>query len=186
MTTDKIRAAAQALHDIVMKQCGGYTSGPGFEAAELARALRAALAEPTRAERMREAGYTRRPSLREFSSDAAEPAQAAPAGDTVPVVAQVSTAVSLRPGRPPELLWFGPDIGLQPADYPVSQRDHLAAMEALRKENERLKADRSAQVAGVMRLVDEAMRYSGAAGDWMHEETYAAVEAAVRKLAGGA
>lgn len=62
MTTDKIRAAAQKLHDIVMKQCSGYTSGPGFEAAELARAMHAALAEP---------------------------AQAAPASGAVPVVAYI-------------------------------------------------------------------------------------------------
>lgn len=78
-----------------------------------------------------------------------------PSGDTaMPVVAQVSTAVSLRPGRPPELLWFGPDIGLQPADYPVSQRDHLAAMEALRHENERLKAEADYSTALMNRLSD--------------------------------
>lgn len=44
--TQSIRDAAQALHDIVMQQCGGYTCGPGFEAAEKARALRAALSAP--------------------------------------------------------------------------------------------------------------------------------------------
>lgn len=44
--TDPIRDAAQAPADIVMQQCGGYTSGPGFEAAEKARALTAALSAP--------------------------------------------------------------------------------------------------------------------------------------------
>lgn len=44
--TDKLREAAKALADIVMQQCGGYLSGPGFEAAEKARALSAALASP--------------------------------------------------------------------------------------------------------------------------------------------
>lgn len=174
MTTDKIRAAAQALlaaeHEYdeasaaYLKKPEGWRDGA----------------------RLKKSGDVLKLCRETLRAALAEPAQAAPADDAVPVVAQVSTAVSLRPGRPPELLWFGPGIGLQPADYLVSQRGHLAAMEALRRENERLKADRSAQVAGVMRLVDEAMRYSGAAGDWMHEDTYAAVEAAVRKLAGGA
>lgn len=44
--TQSIREAAQALIDIVMQHCCGYTSGPGFEAAEKARALRAALSVP--------------------------------------------------------------------------------------------------------------------------------------------
>lgn len=37
-------ALAAELVDIVLRQCGGFLSGPGFEAAEKARALRAALA----------------------------------------------------------------------------------------------------------------------------------------------
>lgn len=41
--TSNLRDAAKALADIVMRQCSGYTSGPGFEAAEKARALIATL-----------------------------------------------------------------------------------------------------------------------------------------------
>jgi hypothetical protein len=35
----KLLDAAQDLVDIVMQQCSGYTSGPGFEAAQRAREL---------------------------------------------------------------------------------------------------------------------------------------------------
>ena len=37
--------AARALADIVLDQCSGFLSGPGFDAAQKARALRAAIAE---------------------------------------------------------------------------------------------------------------------------------------------
>jgi hypothetical protein len=57
-----------------------------------------------------------------------------PAGDAgMPAVAQVSTADRLGAARPPELLWFGPDIGLQPADYLVSKYEAQSAIAAVRE-----------------------------------------------------
>ena len=46
-----------------------WTNNPPVNAAIAALRERLARQEPTRAEKMREAGYTRRPSLREFPSD---------------------------------------------------------------------------------------------------------------------
>lgn len=40
---------ASDLIEAVLQQCGGYLSGPGFEAAQMARALKAALASPVAA-----------------------------------------------------------------------------------------------------------------------------------------
>jgi hypothetical protein len=40
--------AVRALVDIVLRQCGGYLSGPAFEAAELARAVQRSLAQAER------------------------------------------------------------------------------------------------------------------------------------------
>lgn len=37
--------AARDLADIVLDQCSGFLSGPGFDAAQKARALRTAIAE---------------------------------------------------------------------------------------------------------------------------------------------
>lgn len=45
MADDKMREAAESLVKIVLDQCFGYTNGPGYEAAQAARVLKAALAE---------------------------------------------------------------------------------------------------------------------------------------------
>lgn len=113
------------------------------------------------------------------------------AGDAVPVVAYIEHH---KGGD--NLVWDHPGGKCSSL---VRQFDHLAAMKALRKEDERLKADRSAQVAEVMRLVERACisaRSSGVAavigGDCVKESFQeeaadkVAVEAAVRKLAGEA
>lgn len=44
-----VTAAAEPLITVVMQQCGGYLSGPAFDAAEQARALRAQLEQATAA-----------------------------------------------------------------------------------------------------------------------------------------
>jgi len=46
LITPEALQAAQELIDIVLQQCGGFLSGPGFDAAQKARALKAALAAP--------------------------------------------------------------------------------------------------------------------------------------------
>lgn len=198
--TTKIRAAAQALHDIVMKQCGGYLNGPGFEAAEMARDMRAALAEP---------------------------AQPAPAADAVPVVAWMTpeeSAFSHQEGahgrgtactvalirqsdhlaameamrqenerlrRALETVRQYPDFdagGPLPAmiDAALSGAPETPAEELMTHLDASLKADRSAQVADVMRLVDEHSQATQ-----MHYVTERvmlreAIEASARKLAGEA
>lgn len=254
MTTDKIRAAAQALLDAV-----DQTQDP-LVCAKRLREMRAALAEPTRSERMREAGITHRPSYRTLPSDdmdgtSTEPAQAAqepepvtkewitrmaaledaagpastigagkhlaaPAGEAVPVV-----AYEFEHTKGHRTLHDAAEVGFAYRDTAkavhalVKRSDHLAAMEALRQENERLKdtavakedainysriltllgmeeegdpvaeverlmADRSAQVADVMRLVDEYYFCNGETNSVASHR--AAVEAAVLNLAGGA
>ncbi len=78
-----LRQAAQQALEALDDACGDRCNAeynPCW-AREVAETLRAALAEPNRAQKMRDAGYTRRPTLREMAepttedSSAVEPVQ---------------------------------------------------------------------------------------------------------------
>lgn len=89
----------------------------------------------------------------------AEPAQVAPAADAVPVpvVAQVSAAVESRNGvAVPNLFWFVASALLEPGDPLIRQRDHLAAMEALRADLDHAHAAANANSRDAMRHLDAA------------------------------
>lgn len=107
----------------------------------------------------------------------AEPAQPAPAADAVPVLTHEQVNESMFSSNPRTA-------------FLVYQRDHLAAMEAMRQEVERLKANRSAQVAEVMRLSEsmasELLAWHGRGGsEFAYDTAYNETEAAVRKLVEG-
>lgn len=169
MTTDKIRAAAQALFNATRHSFSGPL--------------------PTRVHRAYNA----------LHAALAEPAQADPADDAVPVVAyEFEHTYGESTFHPLDEFSTAYRDTAKAIHKPVRQSAHLAAMEALRQENERLKADRSAQVAEVMRLVRAVVgraitnsdRERLGMADYgacdAETDAYRAVEAAVRKLAGGA
>ena len=70
-----LREAAQAALEALEDACGDRCNAeynPCWQR-EVAETLRAALAEPNRAQKMRDAGYTRRPTLREMAEPVQEP-----------------------------------------------------------------------------------------------------------------